>query len=713
MSRTIICVILAIFVILLLYNVYSNNNSNIENFQCLDMRGKVDCAREGGKCVIGPDGKVTYGDKSNISKTKTIDFGKGSAGQVINCNNRTFGDPAPGIQKFCVTSEYQPVDMNGLVQCTNEGGKCIPGDDGIIIYGDRNNRNRTTSKRFNIQGGPIDCNNRTFGDPAPGVRKSCITKKYQPIDMTNRAVCANEGGKCVVGPDGVVIYGDRNHRGRTTSRGFKAGSVINCNNGTFGDPARGTSKQCVTTTPRPVDMANRVICANEGGKCAVGPDGSVIYGDKNNSNRTTVGNFQPGSIINCNNRTFGDPARGIHKFCITSAPKPTTQTAQAQVVTGKNWKGYNISTNGRCGPSYGNTACPGKQCCSIFGWCGGEAGKNDAWCRTYKGFSGIFDGINPSDALAPLPINVPKLDATFGPYYNFNFEAYYNADQNGNDIGATTTEVGDFSQDKYVNLILAAFKACAENSNCVGVTTAYNKNTKGYTYYLKSRIANNTLTGIVNNPNYTVHPKVDTFIRKPYQEYRTNIGNPQTRVCSDVRYNNNLTTICENNVPTPNSSGTVCKLPSNLIHDATRCLNVSNIFAEGFKNVEGFTNGNDEKISLIIRVYDKINKSRTISQKYMNNVNNFKNLGVKIWNNSIDVFYSDPIYAESGAGYSKITAFNSIMDKNSFGNILTRLFDYCQDKENINRNYCTRKPTFYDDLNELYKISVVLNNAMI
>lgn len=58
----------------------------------------------------------------------------------------------------------------------------------------------------------------------------------------------------------------------------------------------------------------------------------------------------------------------------------------------KNWAGYKFSSNGRCGPQFGNTACPGTQCCSIYGWCGGEVGKNDDWCSKYKGFNGMFNG---------------------------------------------------------------------------------------------------------------------------------------------------------------------------------------------------------------------------------------------------------------------------------------------------------------------------------
>lgn len=39
-----------------------------------------------------------------------------------------------------------------------------------------------------------------------------------------------------------------------------------------------------------------------------------------------------------------------------------------------------ISKDGHCGVNFNNKRCPGKQCCSQFGWCGGEQGKASDWC---------------------------------------------------------------------------------------------------------------------------------------------------------------------------------------------------------------------------------------------------------------------------------------------------------------------------------------------
>jgi hypothetical protein len=57
---------------------------------------------------------------------------------------------------------------------------------------------------------------------------------------------------------------------------------------------------------------------------------------------------------------------------------------------------FDISTNGRCGPRNGKKRCPGNQCCSSSGWCGGTKGKYSSHCyRLGKGaFWGLYDGQN-------------------------------------------------------------------------------------------------------------------------------------------------------------------------------------------------------------------------------------------------------------------------------------------------------------------------------
>lgn len=59
-------------------------------------------------------------------------------------------------------------------------------------------------------------------------------------------------------------------------------------------------------------------------------------------------------------------------------------------------KKYPVSTDGRCGRQFNNSRCGPGQCCSPWGWCGGEIGKPSAWCSVNGGrnntSSMIYDG---------------------------------------------------------------------------------------------------------------------------------------------------------------------------------------------------------------------------------------------------------------------------------------------------------------------------------
>ena len=78
-----------------------------------------------------------------------------------------------------------------------------------------------------------------------------------------------------------------------------------------------------------------------------------------------------------------------------SSPSTPSTPSTPAVVANVNWKGYAYTKDGRCGPSNNNTACGGTQCCSVFGWCGGQKGQNDDWCKTLNANNGEFDSLKP------------------------------------------------------------------------------------------------------------------------------------------------------------------------------------------------------------------------------------------------------------------------------------------------------------------------------
>ena len=62
-----------------------------------------------------------------------------------------------------------PASAQNIVSCAGEGGFCRVPYPTTVIYGARG---ATTSREVG-GGGGIPCNNRAFGDPAPGVVKRC------------------------------------------------------------------------------------------------------------------------------------------------------------------------------------------------------------------------------------------------------------------------------------------------------------------------------------------------------------------------------------------------------------------------------------------------------------------------------------------------------------------------------------------------------------
>lgn len=61
------------------------------------------------------------------------------------------------------------------VQCAKESGRCAFSGEGAVYYG--------ADSRWFVKRGQngMDCNNATFGDPTPGVAKSCYVKLNTPV----------------------------------------------------------------------------------------------------------------------------------------------------------------------------------------------------------------------------------------------------------------------------------------------------------------------------------------------------------------------------------------------------------------------------------------------------------------------------------------------------------------------------------------------------
>lgn len=79
----------------------------------------------------------------------------------------------------------------------------------------------------------------------------------------------------------------------------------------------------------------------------------------------------------------------------SSESQAIAEFISSAVYQDKNWAGKVVSTDGRCGPNYKETSCPGMKCCSMFGFCGGFKGQTDSYCGNNHGFDGVYDGREP------------------------------------------------------------------------------------------------------------------------------------------------------------------------------------------------------------------------------------------------------------------------------------------------------------------------------
>lgn len=125
------------------------------------------CASENQPCYIPYGTIVAYG-ANGVWARKTYRH----AGNV-DCSNRNFGDPLVGVGKSCffrvkagTPPPSQPIQWS---RCAMENEPCFIPYGTTVAYGANG---VWTRKRFNNPG-RVDCSNRMFGDPLPGVVKSC------------------------------------------------------------------------------------------------------------------------------------------------------------------------------------------------------------------------------------------------------------------------------------------------------------------------------------------------------------------------------------------------------------------------------------------------------------------------------------------------------------------------------------------------------------
>lgn len=131
------------------------------------------CAREGGICRLPYPAEVVYGARGH---TTSRYFER----DAVPCSNRVFGDPAPGRPKSCFivmrgrdqsNDDYDEPRRERWQPCAEEGDFCDFNGRKVVRYGARG---RFTQDVFR---NGVQCDNDSFGDPAPGNEKRCYVRQ--------------------------------------------------------------------------------------------------------------------------------------------------------------------------------------------------------------------------------------------------------------------------------------------------------------------------------------------------------------------------------------------------------------------------------------------------------------------------------------------------------------------------------------------------------
>ena len=211
------------------------------------------------------------------------------------------------------------------IECATEGMQCRYSGNLLVRYG------ANGVYAYKTLPGPIECSNAVFGDPLPGIDKSCSFVSDQSPgapSAANWAVCAVEGGICSVIGTRQVRYGANGHFVYRTIT-----NSVRCHNVVFGDPASEVDKVCsYANDDAPLPVGGWVECAQEDQQCSFSGTQKVRYGGGGNFTYKMLS-----GPVSCSNEVFGDPNPGVDKSCSVSG---------AGTPSPKDWEIVDLGTLG-------------------------------------------------------------------------------------------------------------------------------------------------------------------------------------------------------------------------------------------------------------------------------------------------------------------------------------------------------------------------------
>lgn len=258
--------------------------------------------------LVGPAGySYATTEGSSFTRHDLFDIAYGANGRFnrkygvtghIDCNNSTFGDPYRTVHKSCYYLDLDGPTGYGYVGVE---GAHIPLTGLVdVAYGDNGKFFRKTAVS-----GSIDCTNDVFGNPDPGVTKSCYILTLTPPPGFTYA--APENAHIPISGIADVAYGSR---GKFKFK-YDVTGGIDCTNGVFGNPDPGVQKACFVRSV--TGPSGYTFAATEGNSFTISGTADVVYG----ANGVFSLKLGLTGTVGCNNTTFVNPAPGIQKACFT------------------------------------------------------------------------------------------------------------------------------------------------------------------------------------------------------------------------------------------------------------------------------------------------------------------------------------------------------------------------------------------------------------
>jgi probable HAF family extracellular repeat protein len=188
----------------------------------------VGCAREGQTCEYAGPREVRYGANGTyVYKTFT---------GPVQCTNAAFGDPLPGVDKFCSYANDSLLAAD-WTSCAVQDGTCSVTDTRIVRYGASGG---TGPYNYRIVTGSVQCSNAVFDDPAPNSKNICeVSLTLANLPPSRWTDCAQEDQQCSFSGRREVRYGADGTFTYKTLTG-----PVQCSNAVFGDPLPGVDKAC-------------------------------------------------------------------------------------------------------------------------------------------------------------------------------------------------------------------------------------------------------------------------------------------------------------------------------------------------------------------------------------------------------------------------------------------------------------------------------------